>query len=111
MTRTVRASLSGREVPAAALLAVLLAVAGLSAGAAAGTRPPAPLAIDARSATAAEFALVHGVGPVVGSRLVAARDENGPWRTRSELLAVPGVGPALFSDLSRHLAFPDDAGR
>lgn len=57
--------------------------------------PVAPRVIRLNDAPALELELVHGVGPVVAGRLVAAR----PFADWPDVDAVPGIGPALLARL------------
>jgi competence protein ComEA len=43
-------------------------------------------------ATAKEFESLDGIGPVLASRIVSFRRENGPFATLDDLLKVPGIG-------------------
>ncbi|CAG9460386.1 unnamed protein product [Pedinophyceae sp. YPF-701] len=55
---------------------------------------------DANTASPALLAYVAGVGPKLARTIVAHRDERGPFRRRSDLRAVPGVGPKTFEQLA-----------
>jgi competence protein ComEA len=65
--------------------------------AAAGSLPDGP--IDLNTATAADLEELPGVGPVLAGRIVAWREENGPFTAVDQLLEVAGIGPAVFDDL------------
>jgi len=62
-----------------------------------GSAPAAP--VDLNVASAAEFDELPGVGPVLAGRIVAWREENGPFTAVDQLLEVAGIGPAVFDDL------------
>ena len=46
--------------------------------------------LNVADATALET--LPGVGPAIAARIIAWRDENGPFRSVDELLAVSGIG-------------------
>lgn len=53
-------------------------------------------------ATAEELEKLPGIGPVLAARIVAFREEHGPFRTVDDLLSVSGIGPKTldgFRDL------------
>src|SRR5690606_20928295 len=59
--------------------------------------------IDPTRASADELDRLPRVGPALAARIVAHREEHGPFRSLAELDAVPGVGPALLGSLAPHL--------
>ncbi len=60
--------------------------------------------IDINSATAGELEALPGVGPVLAQRIVAYRDERGPFRAVEDLLDIPGIGEAKLSQMRDSLA-------
>lgn len=52
---------------------------------------------DLNTATASEFEALPGVGPVLASRIVAHRDDHGPFDTIEDLLDVAGIGEAKLA--------------
>ena len=56
--------------------------------------------IDLNSATASELDALPGIGPVLAQRIVAHRDEQGPFRSVDQLDDVPGIGPTTFAELA-----------
>jgi len=50
---------------------------------------------------------VSGVGPQLAERIVQFRAENGPLRSREELLKVPGLGPKAYQQCAGFLRIPD----
>jgi competence protein ComEA len=47
-----------------------------------------------------------GVGPVLASRIIAFRDEHGPFRVAEDLLDVPGIGEAKLAALRDAVILP-----
>ncbi len=52
--------------------------------------------VDVNTASPMLLARVSGLGEAVAAKVVAHRDAQGPFRTRSALKAVPGLGPKTF---------------
>ena len=61
----------------------------------AGGTPP-PQLIDINTATAAELEELPGIAEVLAGRIVAYREENGPFLRTDQLMAVRGIGPATY---------------
>ena len=70
--------------------------AGAETGSGAGA-PGAPLCLN--SATAEQLESLPRIGPALAERIIAWRDENGPFRLVDELLDVPGIGDAILAGL------------
>ena len=70
----------------------------------AGSAPPAAGTsadgtVDLNTADAAALDALPGIGPVLAERIVAWREENGPFTTVDELGEVSGIGPAVLADV------------
>ncbi|MGU3450137.1 Tex family protein [Methylobacterium sp. 391_Methyba4] len=52
--------------------------------------------VDVNTASPALLAQVSGLGGAMAARIVAHRDAQGPFRTRTALKKVPGLGPKTF---------------
>ncbi len=52
--------------------------------------------VELNSASSALLKHVSGINARVANAIVKYREEHGPFRTRQELLKVPGLGPATF---------------
>jgi competence protein ComEA len=78
---------------------VLVAARGSPAGvgAAASTAPSSPVSLS--SATAEQLDTLPGVGPVTAQKIVAYRQQHGPFTSVEALDAIPGIGPARIADL------------
>lgn len=59
----------------------------------------APSVVDLNTATAEQLDTLPGVGPAIASRIVDARSRLGRFRSVNQLLDVPGIGEAKFSQL------------
>lgn len=51
--------------------------------------------IDVNRATPAELVALPGIGPALAERIVEHRMKHGPFRTPDALVDVPGIGPAI----------------
>lgn len=43
------------------------------------------------------------IGPARADRIIRHREENGPFKCKSELMDVPGIGKGIFSSLEPHI--------
>ncbi len=59
--------------------------------------------VDANTASPELLAHVSGIGPVLARNIVAHRAQNGPFRTRKDLLKVPRLGPKAFEQAAGFL--------
>ena len=59
--------------------------------------------VDLNRASAVDLRVLPGVGPVLAERIVAYRVAHGGFRGTEELLAVRGIGPALYARLKPRL--------
>ncbi len=93
-----------QEVPEALLRETRLAVEQQQ-------RTDTPLApgesIDPNRAPDFELARLPGVGPALAGRLIAHREDDGPFQQPSDLLRVSGIGPATLERMRRHLDLSD----
>ncbi|WP_307868732.1 ComEA family DNA-binding protein [Cellulosimicrobium cellulans] len=55
--------------------------------------------VDLNAADAATLDALPGIGPVLAERIVAWREENGPFTAVEELGEVSGIGPAVLADV------------
>jgi uncharacterized protein len=62
--------------------------------------------VDLNTASAPLLARVSGVGPSLAAAIVTHRDQNGPFRTRRELLKVSRLGPKAFEQAAGFLRIP-----
>lgn len=61
--------------------------------------------IDLDQAGAEDLARLPRIGPALAARIVAYREEHGPFGSLEALDQVPGVGPTLLAALRPHAAF------
>ncbi|HZU86689.1 MAG TPA: helix-hairpin-helix domain-containing protein, partial [Anaerolineaceae bacterium] len=59
--------------------------------------------VDVNTASPALLTNVAGIGPKLAERIVAYRDENGPFKTRADFKQVQGLGPKAFEQSSGFL--------
>lgn len=55
--------------------------------------------MNLNSADSAELQTLPGIGPAMAERILAHRDEHGPFGRVEELRAVSGIGPATMERL------------
>jgi competence protein ComEA len=58
------------------------------------------------TATQAEIETLPGVGPVLAQRIIAHREQHGPFRDAEDLLGVPGIGEAKYAALRDLVVIP-----
>jgi len=51
--------------------------------------------VDLNTADAAELGLLPGIGPQLGERIVAYREEHGAFTSPDDLTRVPGIGEKI----------------
>ncbi len=61
---------------------------------------------DLNGADAAAYETLPGIGPVLAQRIVAYRDEHGPFESLEDLLDVPGIGESKLSEIRVALNVP-----
>jgi competence protein ComEA len=70
----------------------------------AGAVPAGTIAtININRATAAEFDSLPRIGPTIAERIIAFRDENGPFGSIDELGNVPGIGDTTLAGIRDQL--------
>jgi competence protein ComEA len=56
--------------------------------------------ININTASAAELALLPGVGKSLAEAIIAYRGKHGPFRSVAELDKVPGIGPKKLAEIT-----------
>ena len=88
------------------LIGTALAVAVFGTGVAAYATPNESRAVasvqapvNLNQASAEELIALKGIGPKMAERIIAYRNENGPFKTADQLVQVKGIGNAKFQKL------------
>lgn len=68
------------------------------------------LPVELNTASAHDLERLPGVGPELARRIVAHREEHGPFRRLEDLLAVKGLGPQKLARLAGFLTVASPAG-
>ncbi len=100
------AALRGRRLFGAVCLGLLICASGMNVEAAPSTAEAdrsgiAP--VDINRATADELTVVPGIGKATAERIVAFRDEHGPFKRTEDLLKIRGIGEKSFQKLRPYL--------
>ena len=66
------------------------------------------LRVDINQADVEELSKLPGVGEQVAKRIVAYREENGPFEKAEELMNVRGIGEKSFLKLQPHVTLGSD---
>lgn len=94
-TRKADVTLVNLAAPLADGEQVLVPVRGGASSA--GGSPTAPL--DLNSASAEQLDALPGIGPATAAKIVAFRQEHGPFHSVDDLDAVPGIGASRIAQL------------
>ena len=62
-------------------------------------KPPAKAGVSIYKATLDELDTLPGVGPAIGKRIIAFREEHGGFKTVEELMNVSGIGEKTYAKL------------
>ena len=63
--------------------------------------------VELNTASKQLLGYVSGLGPTLAANIVAYRNENGPFKSRNELLKVPRLGPKAFEQAAGFLRIRD----
>ncbi len=63
--------------------------------------------VELNNASAELLAYVAGINSTVAGRIVEYRDQNGTFKSRSELLKLQGLGPKIFKQCAGFLRLPE----
>jgi len=83
---------------------VVVPVRGHAGPVGAAALPGKPAVVRLNEADAAALDALPGVGPATAQRIVAWRDQHGPFATVDGLLDVPGIGEAKLAAMREQLA-------
>lgn len=70
--------------------------------------PPADSLVNINTASVEELDTLPGIGPVLGERIVAFRDEHGPYTSVDQLTDVEGISDRLVETLRPHVTLGDE---
>jgi competence protein ComEA len=68
----------------------------------------AALVVDLNTAEWAELANLPGIGEALARRIVAYREDHGPFRRVADLSLVDGIGPIKLAQVQSYLVAQDD---
>ena len=60
-------------------------------------------ALDLDTATEAELDDLPGLGPALAGRIVAWREEHGPFAAPEDVMQVEGIGPAIYEQIAPYI--------
>jgi len=60
--------------------------------------------VNINQATAQDLVTVRGIGPAIAERILAFRQEHGPFKTVDELVNVTGIGGAKLQKIKAQVA-------
>lgn len=87
------------EVPAPAAAGVEGAGGAGGAGGSGGSGVDSEGRVNINTANATALETLAGVGPALAARIIAWREQNGPFRSVDELTAVSGIGPSTLDGM------------
>ena len=65
--------------------------------------------IDVNTAAAEQLTEIKGIGPVIASRIVDYRQENGRFASKEQLQEVKGIGPGTLSNIEDRITLAPDS--
>jgi competence protein ComEA len=101
LTRQAERSAVNLAAPVSDGQQVLVAAHGSAGGGAAGVGAGAAASgpVSLSTATPEQLDALPGIGPVTAQKIVAFRQEHGPFTSVEGLDAIPGIGPARIAEL------------
>ena len=75
----------------------------------AGTSAEAPGKININTADEKALQTLPGIGPAIAGRIIAYREENGPFPSPASLIRVDGIGEALLTEIYDLITVQEDA--
>ena len=67
----------------------------------------APLSVNLNTASLQELMALPGIGETLAGRIVAYREENGPFLRADQVMAISGIGPGTYEKLRAHVRVRD----
>lgn len=65
---------------------------------------PTTAKININTATQQELETLPGIGPAIAARIIAYRQEHGPFQRIEQIMDVQGIGPATFDKIKTYIA-------
>lgn len=65
---------------------------------------PVSFVVNVNEADWPELSVLPGIGPVLAQRIIASREQDGPFRSIDDLRRVRGIGPITLERLRPHIA-------
>lgn len=69
------------------------------------TQTKAAGSLNINAATAEELEALPGIGPALAERIIAWREENGPFTGEEDVLDVQGIGQATYEKIAPYINF------
>ena len=69
--------------------------------------PESALPVNINTATAEELDVLPGIGPALAGRIIAYREEHGPFAAAEDLLEVSGIGETVLDGLRDQIVLED----
>ena len=66
--------------------------------------------VDLNTATEEELDALPGIGGTLARRIIAYREDNGPFESPEEIMEVSGIGEAKFAELADWITVSGDDG-
>lgn len=70
--------------------------------------PPLEL-VNINTASAQELDELPGIGTVLAERMIAYREEHGPFQSTEELMEISGIGEAKYADIVALITVSEEA--
>ncbi len=87
-----------------ALLATASSASAADPAAAAPATATAKKVVNVNTASSDELARLPRVGPSLAGKIVAHRDQNGPFKRAEDLMEVKGIGEKMFTSLKPYVS-------
>lgn len=71
------------------------------------SQAPSTGLININTASLSELETLPGIGPAIGGRIIAYREENGAFHSIDDIQNVSGIGPVIFSRLKDLITVDD----
>ena len=64
--------------------------------------------VNINTADAAQLEALDGIGPTLAQRIVAYREEHGPFADIESIMDVNGIGEGIFETIRQQITVEDD---